>query len=127
MIKVSIYNITIILICLFQNKYNVVKYRLIGDSPVEDAFSFNADDGKIRLTKDLRTTDETRYRARVIAYDNGTPSLSANTVVNIIINRNLNRPVFQNSPYQVRIPENQIVGSVAVNLVVRDNDVQVGT
>lgn len=63
----------------------------------------------------------------MIAYDNGTPSLSANTLVNIIINRNLNAPLFQNSPYIVRIPENQIVGSVAVNLVVNDNDVKVST
>ena len=67
------------------------------------------------------------FQARVVAFDNGTPSLSATAIVNININRNLHSPIFSNSPYQIRVPETQTSGTSVTQLVVRDSDLKVGS
>ncbi len=62
---------------------------------------------------------------RVVAKDGGTPPLSAVTLVNVNVNRNLNAPRFENANYQQTVLETQPLGVAFVQVQAKDTDQRV--
>lgn len=60
---------------------------------------------------------------QVVATDGGTPALSAETAVTVVVlDINDNPPSFNSSSLSLTIPENEPIGSIIGEFVVIDND-----
>ena len=66
------------------------------------------------------------FQIRVVASDGGTPPLTAMTLVQVYVNRNLNAPRFENSNYEKEILETQPLGLPFVEVDAMDDDSKVG-
>ena len=64
---------------------------------------------------------------RIEARDGGTPPRSATALVNINVQRNLVRPVFQQSSYETTILETQSLGINILRVIATDADTKVST
>ncbi len=64
---------------------------------------------------------------RVVAKDGGTPPMSAVTLVNVNVNRNLNAPRFETANYEQTVLETQPLGVAFVRVQAKDNDQRVST
>ncbi|XP_072526719.1 protocadherin-23 [Salminus brasiliensis] len=99
-----------------------ISYRLLS-SPMK-GFYIHAENGSIYTTKPLKyVTSGNVIRLLVEAQDNGDPSLSSITSVDIQVeDSNDHAPYFQNNTYQVSIGEDAPVGSVLLSLLAEDQD-----
>ena len=64
---------------------------------------------------------------RIEARDGGTPPRSATALVSINVQRNLVRPVFQQSTYETTILETQSLGINILRVIATDADTKVST
>ncbi|KAL9863596.1 protocadherin Fat 4-like [Geothlypis trichas] len=79
--------------------------------------------GFIFLQKMLDREEQGFYNLTVIARDQGQPARSAALDLNIVIDdKNDNAPLFSSSRYEVKVPEDQELGSVLLNLSATDRD-----
>ncbi|ESN95611.1 hypothetical protein HELRODRAFT_139423, partial [Helobdella robusta] len=82
-------------------------------------------DLRLILTDKLDRETKDCYLLTVLAVDGGTPSKTGSILINItVLDANDNSPVFENSSYAVRVPENTPVG--APILTVKANDIDTG-
>lgn len=63
---------------------------------------------------------------RVRAYDNGIPSKSNTSLVEITINRNLNAPIFVQTQLSANLPDNNALGQTLITVTANDADTAVG-
>ncbi|KAI6653368.1 hypothetical protein LOD99_3588 [Oopsacas minuta] len=89
----------------------LVAYSLSNDP--DNRFSIDALSGKLYLLQQLDFEDQTEFNILVIATDGGTPALSRQKGVQIIVtNVDDTPPAFENLPYSVTIPEDTPVGTI---------------
>ncbi|XP_046564129.1 protocadherin Fat 1-like, partial [Haliotis rubra] len=101
-----------------------VVYTVTGLSSGPDFFLVGGSTGQVRV-RTLLTSDAaelTGYRLRVRATRTGVTSQTAFTTVNIIVNRNINAPVFDRAQYLITIPDTTPLGSVLDTVRATDAD-----
>lgn len=80
--------------------------------------------GLILLQKMLDREEQGFYNLTVIASDQGHPPLSTALNLTIVVDdKNDNAPVFSSSRYEVKVPEDQELGSALLTLSATDRDV----
>ncbi|XP_074647696.1 cadherin EGF LAG seven-pass G-type receptor 2-like [Tubulanus polymorphus] len=106
------------------NPYNIVRYRLIGDSPGDAYFTVVQNSGNIAVKPgaQLANSNQLSYTLRIQAYDNGQPSLTNTTTVSVTINRNFRDPYWTQSVYNITIPDTQAAGIPFLPLLAKDDD-----
>ncbi|XP_075975917.1 cadherin 87A isoform X2 [Anticarsia gemmatalis] len=100
-----------------------VKYGLVGT----DKFSVNPETGDVTLERPLDREVEAAIRFLVSIEDedpNKVQNLVQSQPVNVIVlDENDNPPVFKNSPYEVSVAEDEVVGATILsNIEVEDKD-----
>ena len=87
-------------------------------------FAIDAQSGNITTTRVINDAVGNVFSVNVTVTDGGSPALSDNSVVNIIVTEtNNNRPVFSNLPSSINISENLPVDNLIVqDFVVTDDD-----
>ncbi|XP_076446801.1 cadherin-23-like [Babylonia areolata] len=101
-----------------------VRYELEGSSQDSGStFIMDAQNGHVTLNGPLDYESRTFYHYRVIARDQGTPSLSSTTDLFITVKDVQDSPpVFLNIPYFASVPENSAVGSSVLTVRADDQD-----
>ncbi|ESO87163.1 hypothetical protein LOTGIDRAFT_107411, partial [Lottia gigantea] len=110
-----------------QNDFNRISYRMIyGDVSV---FNLDSTTGRITTNTNFNTNGKAKYSVTVMAFDNGIPSLTDTSEVNVLLSRNFFSPVFEPVRYTPTISEITQVGNVIerVNATDRDTTVSVTT
>ncbi len=80
-------------------------------------------DVRLVLQEKLDHEEQDLYKVRVVAIDGGNPAKSGTLNLNIIVHdTNDNNPQFENSTYEVTIPENIALGSIIKRVRARDRD-----
>lgn len=80
-------------------------------------------DIRLNLTSMLDREQQSSYTLTLVAYDGGLPPRSGSLVLEITVaDVNDNNPVFDNSTYEVHVPENTSVGSMIVAVHASDRD-----
>ncbi|PVD37419.1 hypothetical protein C0Q70_00009 [Pomacea canaliculata] len=107
--------------------FNTLQCQLIGDGATSAFFSVVSSSSSpcdIVLHSSLALAQDTgtRYIARVFVRDGGTPPLSDTATVVITVPRNNFDPDFISRDQTVRIPYNQVAGTVVANVTATDND-----
>jgi hypothetical protein len=77
--------------------------------------------GLITVGRVLNYKDQSKYVLTVLAQDSGGLTDEATVIVNIS-DANTYRPIFQGTPYQIRIPEDAPVGTSVFKVVATDED-----
>lgn len=100
---------------------------MIGDYPAQGFFRVDTVTGVLTTTNNLRldTQYATVYTVRVTAVDNLRPNRIATATVPINILRNQNGPRFSLNSYTNTIPETTTAGTVVLDVVATDADVNV--
>ncbi|CAL4108899.1 unnamed protein product [Meganyctiphanes norvegica] len=98
-----------------------ITYSLSGDSPPE--FTIHPSTGAITTTKPLDRETQGGYLLTVTARDNGSPSLSDTTDVEITVSDvNDNSPVFSQMSYRASVLEDEPAGTSLLQLKAQDAD-----
>ncbi|KAK7006067.1 Cadherin EGF LAG seven-pass G-type receptor 2 [Halocaridina rubra] len=98
-----------------------ITYSLSGESVPE--FVIHPSTGAITTTMPLDREIKGGYLLTVTARDNGIPSLSDTTDVEItVVDVNDNAPVFSETSYSTSVPEDASVGASVVQIVANDAD-----
>src|SRR6218665_1588554 len=80
-------------------------------------------DVRLNLTSMLDREQQSSYTLALVAYDGGLPPRSGSLVLEITVaDVNDNSPVFDNSSYEVHVPENTSVGSMIAAVHASDRD-----
>ena len=80
-------------------------------------------EGRLLLNTKADYENETSFSIRIIAHDQGSPSLSSTAHVTVIIvNTNDNSPMFLSSSYTFSVAENSVVGTPVGTVVANDDD-----
>lgn len=99
---------------------NIITYSL---SPVSNVFDIDPLTGKLYLQTKLDFETTSSYALTVFATDNGVPTKSSFTSLNIsVINVNDGIPVFNPAVYTVSISENANVGTTVATVIATDSD-----
>ena len=104
--------------------YRKVEFSLIGDGKASTFFNISSDGGSVRIQQDLRTHTDKTYLLRIQASDFGNPRKSAVNILTINILRNLYRPRFNKTSFDVDVLETQNLGDPIVKVVAFDRDSQ---
>ncbi|XP_073699386.1 protocadherin Fat 4 [Garra rufa] len=97
-----------------------VRYTLLGGV---GRFSVNPETGVIILDAPLDRETQDQYRLVITAQDQGRPSRSATTTLDIsVTDINDNFPIFSKQQYEATVSENAEVGANVVNIMARDDD-----
>ena len=106
---------------------NISDFRIIVGSS-ESLFELNAQSGTLQLSNSALLDRETQdtYTLTVEVADGGTPPLSSNTTVRIVVTDvNDEAPVFSREAYSVSLREDTVVGSII--FTANASDVDLGT
>ena len=86
-------------------------------------FSIGADSGEISLTGTLDFEKTREYRLLVVATDQGSSPLSANMTLTVRVKDvNDNSPEFTRTVYEMRVPENVVLGFKVGTVLATDAD-----
>ncbi|XP_060080745.1 protocadherin Fat 4-like, partial [Ylistrum balloti] len=102
--------------------FNQIEYRVLGDSAAPSYFNVLSPSGQVIVSNSIDTDTTNVYLLRVRILDGGTPQKFADEVLTIVVNRNLNRPVFSNRFVQKQILEIQNVGIPITSVSATDAD-----
>ena len=94
-------------------------------SPTDAPFPFAVDSvsGEISVTEALDFETITEYTFQVVASDTGSPSQSSSAEVTVyVLNANDVAPEFLNTPYNVTVREDTVVGSTLLTVIAQDQD-----
>ncbi|CAG9580188.1 unnamed protein product [Danaus chrysippus] len=100
-----------------------IKYGLVGT----DKFAVNADTGNVTLVHPLDREKEDTIKF-LVSLENSDPAsgqtlVQTQSVTVIIVDENDNPPLFKNSPYEVNVAEDEVVGTTVLsNITVEDID-----
>jgi protocadherin Fat 4 len=96
-------------------------YEVIGDLAAPSYFgvSFN---GNIYVKSSLKDDIATFYSLRVQVYDSANPNQRATTVVNIKVERNVNKPQYSKPNYYAAVVENYPIGASVIQVSATDAD-----
>lgn len=105
----------------------VRKYEIISGSDKFLLESRQTADGgtdvRLLLRQPLDREIEDSYEITVVATDGGDPPKSGSLIVNItVIDVNDNSPIFDNSTYEVHVPENSAPGTIVTRVHAHDPD-----
>uniref|UniRef100_A0A0N5A395 Cadherin n=1 Tax=Parastrongyloides trichosuri TaxID=131310 RepID=A0A0N5A395_PARTI len=88
-----------------------------------DDFRIDRQTGVITVAKPLDRETQNSYTLKVTVQDNGTPPLSSDTFLEILIDDvNDNSPVFVEQAYFISIPEDMPIGTSFLQVSATDND-----
>lgn len=88
-----------------------------------NTFNININNGKLTTQKILDREALSNYEIKIIAKDQGSPSLSSTATVNLKIDdQNDNKPAFYPEKYFINLKENQPIGSFVVQVLAHDID-----
>ena len=104
---------------------NVVRYEITADDEDKACFLLNDVTGQLLLRRSLLYSPcrANRFQMKVMATDQGNPQLSsveANVTVDVY--RNLQPPIFINTPYAVTLQEDAAEGLLAYTVTAVDSD-----
>ncbi|XP_067670938.1 protocadherin Fat 4-like [Haliotis asinina] len=102
--------------------FSRLEYSLIGDDSTGNFFEINSQTGVFTVRSQLDRNDISRYVARVVVKDRGSPSKSATVTGIVYIQRNLNGPVFNPTLYEATIFETHALRDSVVRVVATDAD-----
>ncbi|XP_076458558.1 cadherin EGF LAG seven-pass G-type receptor 1-like [Babylonia areolata] len=105
-----------------QGSFGVITYSIVGVDTAPTFFTIDPQTGSITLSRSLATDTLTEYRLLIQAADNGYPAKTDLAVVTVLVNRNLNSPVFLPTVYNVTILDNSNLGDVIVTVTATDSD-----
>ncbi|KAI6645822.1 protocadherin Fat 4-like [Oopsacas minuta] len=86
-------------------------------------FTINATTGEVTLIRSLDFESSRNHIFYVIAFDSGSPSLSAESYLQVnVTNVNDNLPAFDFDPYELSLPENEELGFIYSDIMATDDD-----
>lgn len=98
--------------------FNTVTYEIIGDGVATIYFAIDKTTGIVSLSSALPSQPENKYYVRVLAKDQGPPSLSNTTVAEIVVKQIGAVPQYTTNYYFRNINETTTVGTNIINLQV---------
>uniref|UniRef100_A0AAQ5Z5U7 FAT atypical cadherin 1a n=1 Tax=Amphiprion ocellaris TaxID=80972 RepID=A0AAQ5Z5U7_AMPOC len=102
--------------------YNHVRYSIV-DGNQGSPFTIDPVRGELKVARQLDRERTSGYTLTVVASDNGVPSLSSSTVINVDISDvNDNPPLFSQANYSLIIQENRPKGTSVLQFTVTDRD-----
>ena len=100
-----------------------VSYAISSENGAVISFGVNLSSGELSSLIELDRENVPFYNFTVVASDNGSPSLSASTVVTIaVLDRNDNSPEFSQFLYSVSVPESTPLGTSLTTVTAVDQD-----
>ncbi|XP_071500853.1 protein dachsous-like [Diadema antillarum] len=99
----------------------LVRYRLTSNP--NNVFTISETTGEITLAKEVSYNDQSRYEIVIQAYDMGSPSLTDNLTLLILIQDvNDNGPIFTQAFSHVFVVENEPISTRVIQVTATDND-----
>uniref|UniRef100_A0A3Q4GSN7 Si:ch73-379j16.2 n=1 Tax=Neolamprologus brichardi TaxID=32507 RepID=A0A3Q4GSN7_NEOBR len=110
------------------NENAAITYHIVRGDGLQDAITsflnVHSDNGQITALKSFDFETLKTFQFQVVASDSGTPSLSSNVTIIIVLDSNDNHPFFSEEVYSVKIPEN--VERHRSVIVIKANDLDEG-
>ena len=95
---------------------NVVRYHIADDTSAHQFFFINPNSGEISLLASVLDTEETVYRIKVVASDQGQPQKTAETFVEVTVIRDRGQLKFSQQNYDVTVTENKEAGQEVIRV-----------